>query len=192
VGNVIRSLDQRGIGMAILSEDSRIENCNGSMDELLREGSALRMEQGRLTSGASVCPPELSSLVHRTRKSGATGRLSYEDSAGKRRGSIVAYPVPTAFDWEGVSENKVILVVTDSSRTKGSLPEKLRKNYGLTRAESRVAGMLLDGKTSNCIAAELAVQANSVRAHLKAIFSKTGTHSQVELLSFLQQESDTL
>lgn len=190
VGSVIRSLDQRGIGVALLSEEGRIENSNSSMDDLLRGESVLRVEQGRLTSGSSVRLQEFPNLVHRTRKSGVSGCISYSDACGEHHGSIVAYPAPMTFDWEGKRENKIVLLVTDNSRHKGALAERLRKDYGLTRAESRVASLLMDGKTSRHIATEFKVQTNSVRAHLKAIYSKTGTHSQVELLNLLQRETE--
>ncbi|MDQ0473942.1 helix-turn-helix transcriptional regulator [Labrys wisconsinensis] len=189
-GNIIRSLDQKGIGAALLSEDDRIEKSNSSMNDLLRAGSVLRLDGGRLVSGSAIQSSEFSDLVRRTRRNGVPGRLSYCDPAGRRRGSVVAYPAPTSFDWEGVHQSKIVLLVTDSSRPKELLADNLGKNYGLTRAETRVASLLLDGKTSRQIATELKVQANSVRAHLKATYAKTGTHSQVELLNLLQVESE--
>ena len=128
-------------------------------------------------------------MIHRARKAGVGGRLSYGVS-GERSGSIVAYPAPTAFEWEGVDEGKVVLLVMDNARPKTVLIDALRKNFGLTRAESRVACLLQDGKTSRNIATELGVQINSVRAHLKAVYAKTDTHSQVELLNLLKRESD--
>ncbi|GAJ97004.1 helix-turn-helix transcriptional regulator [Agrobacterium rhizogenes] len=188
--NIIRSFDQKGIGVALLTEDGRVEHVNGSMNEMLHAGGVLRMEQGRLAPGSAIRLPELPGMVNRTKKSGVGGRLFYGDKSSDRCGSIIAYPVPMAFDWEGPHENKVVLLVTDSSRPKGLLTERLRKAYGLTQAETGVAGKLLDGKTSRHIATQLGVQINSVRAHLKAIYAKTGTHSQVELLKLLQIEKE--
>lgn len=188
--NIIRSLDQKGIGVALLTEDGRIEHANGSMNEMLHAGSVLRMDQGKLAPGSEIRLPELSGMVNRTKKSGVSGRLFYGDASTDRCGSIIAYPAPMAYDWEGPHENKVVLLVTDSSRPKGLLADRLRKTYGLTQAETGVAGMLLDGKTSRHMATELHLQINSVRAHLKAIYAKTGTHSQVELLKLLQIEKE--
>ncbi|MFK3779323.1 helix-turn-helix transcriptional regulator [Agrobacterium sp. NPDC089420] len=191
-GNVIRSLDHKGIGVALLSEDGHIEHANNSMSEILHAGNVLKVEQGRLSPGSSVRLPDLPGIVHRTRRSGIGGRLLYGDETDSCRGSILTYPAPAAFDWEGQHESKVVLIVTDSSRPKGLLIEALRKTYGLTQAEARVAGMLLDGKTSRHMATELGVQINSVRAHLKAIYAKTDTHSQVELLKRLQTEKEEI
>lgn len=190
VRGVIRSLDQKGIGIAILSEDGKVEEVNGSMDEMLHAGSVLRMEGGRLAPGASVRLPEFPGLVHRTSEGGTGGRLVYQDASGRQRGSVIACPAPAAFGWEGAKEGRVVLLVTDSARPKSMLADHLRRRYGLTHAETRVAGMLLDGKTARQISFELKVQANSVRAHLKAVYAKTGTHSQVELLNMLQSERE--
>ncbi|MFT4248052.1 MAG: helix-turn-helix transcriptional regulator [Pseudomonas sp.] len=188
--SVIHSLDQKQIGIAILSEDGRIESINASMNELLHAGSVLRVEHDRLVPGSSVRLPELPRLVHRTREKGACGRLSYQDPSGTRRGSVVAYPAPVTFAWEGVNESKVVLLVTDRSHSSNVLAARLRKTYELTQSEVRVACLLLDGKTPTHIAEELGVQANSVRAHLKSIYAKTGTHAQVELLGLLQGERE--
>lgn len=190
VRNIIHSLDQKGVSAAILSEDGRIENANGGMEALLRAGTVLRMEKGHLAPGSSVVLPEFSDLIRRARLSGVGGRLSYRDSSGALLGSMVAYPASSAFGWDAVTDSKVVLLVTDSARSKEALTEKLRKDYGLTVAEARVVGLLRDGKTSRQIASELQVQGNCVRAHLKAAYAKTGTHSQVELLSLLQLQTD--
>ncbi|MCD9029143.1 helix-turn-helix transcriptional regulator [Luteimonas sp. BDR2-5] len=192
VGNVIRSLDQKGVGVAILAEDGGIEACNGSMTDLLSEGVVLRTERGRLVPGGGVHLPDLQALVQRARKKGQGGSIPFgmppsEGTASRRhRGNVIAFPAPVAFDWEGVEQNKVVLLVTDSSRPKTALMERLRADYGLTCSEARVVCMLLDGKTSLHIASDLNVQPNSVRAHLKAVYAKTGTHSQVELLNLIR------
>lgn len=61
----------------------------------------------------------------------------------------------------------------------------LRKLYGFTKAEAAVAAALMEGKTLNEIAASLHVSTNTVRAHLKRLFSKTRTSRQAELVLLL-------
>lgn len=190
VDNVIASLDQKGIGVALLSESGTIEHVNHSMNDLLETGDILKIDHSGLTGGVALHLPEFSSMVHRTRRSGVGGRLFYSDGPNGRHGSIIACPAPVTFDWAGPSESKVVLLVTDSSRQKSVLSTRLRQIYGLTLSEMRIANMLLDGKTSRQMADELGIQINSIRAHLKAVFAKTNTHSQVELLKLLQMERE--
>jgi DNA-binding CsgD family transcriptional regulator len=52
----------------------------------------------------------------------------------------------------------------------------------LTPRELEVVRMLLDGGRVNSIASALFVSQHTVRNHLKAIFRKTGAHSQMELI----------
>ena len=54
--------------------------------------------------------------------------------------------------------------------------------YGLTRAEARVARRLVSGASLKEIAAQIDVSHHTVRAHLKSILRKTGTHRQSELV----------
>ncbi|MFT4014657.1 MAG: helix-turn-helix transcriptional regulator [Paracoccus sp. (in: a-proteobacteria)] len=188
---IIRSLDQKGIGVALLAEDGRLEHTNGSMSDILGAGKVLRIEGDRVSPGAAMKPSELRGIVQRARKNGVGGRLSYGETASDR-GSIVAWPAPMAFDWEGTHDGKVVLIATDGVRSRNLLVDNLRKTWGLTQAEARVAGMLMDGNTSRQMADELGVQINSIRAHLKAIFAKTSTHSQVELMKLLQMETGSI
>lgn len=57
--------------------------------------------------------------------------------------------------------------------------------YGLTRAESHLLALLVDGKTLADAAAVLHVSANTARTHLKHIFMKTDTNRQTQLVAIL-------
>ncbi len=54
--------------------------------------------------------------------------------------------------------------------------------YGLTRRESEVAGLILQGLSTKEIAASLVISPGTVNEHVKAIFAKTGVHSRRELV----------
>lgn len=57
--------------------------------------------------------------------------------------------------------------------------------FDLTPAEARVASSLTEGRSVDDIARQQQVAANTIRRHLKSIFSKTGVHRQAELVSLL-------
>jgi DNA-binding CsgD family transcriptional regulator len=66
------------------------------------------------------------------------------------------------------------------------LPEKLlRKLFGLAPAEARLAVRLARGDALDDAAAELNITYATARAQLAAIFRKTGTHRQGELIKLL-------
>ncbi len=62
---------------------------------------------------------------------------------------------------------------------------RVARLYGLSRAESRVAALLASGYRLDQTAEILGVAYETVRKHLKQIFSKTGTFRQAELVRML-------
>lgn len=69
------------------------------------------------------------------------------------------------------------------------LVESLRGSFGLTPAESRLAGLMREGLSLQECADELAVSVNTARNQLRAIFEKMGVKRQVDLVRALSQLS---
>jgi DNA-binding CsgD family transcriptional regulator len=63
--------------------------------------------------------------------------------------------------------------------------ERLRQLYSLSEAETRVAVAMVDTPDSTEVAKRCAISLHTVRSHIKAIFCKTGTHSQADLMKRL-------
>jgi DNA-binding CsgD family transcriptional regulator len=58
----------------------------------------------------------------------------------------------------------------------------LRKVFSLTEAEARIAAALAQGDTVEQIADQTGVTLNTIRTHLKKVYSKTGTRGQTEFV----------
>ncbi len=54
--------------------------------------------------------------------------------------------------------------------------------FGLTAAETRVLGAIIDGKGLLAAAERLNIGEATARTHARRIFDKTGTHRQPELI----------
>lgn len=67
------------------------------------------------------------------------------------------------------------------SRLKGSASKPLTGWSSLTRTEQRVARLIAAGHTNRSAARELALSANTIATHLRAIFGKLGVNSRVQL-----------
>ena len=69
-------------------------------------------------------------------------------------------------------------------------PVVLRAAFGLTATESEVALALVGGASASAIARDRAVALETIRSHLKTIFSKTGTRRQANLVALILQLRD--
>ena len=79
----------------------------------------------------------------------------------------------------------LLLLVIDPEQWPAPPKEILMQAFGLTRAEADVAIGIASGRTLAEVADDRDIKIGTVRAHLKAVFSKTHTHSQADLTGVL-------
>jgi DNA-binding CsgD family transcriptional regulator len=79
----------------------------------------------------------------------------------------------------------VLIHIFDSHRERTISHDVLRDLYGLTAAQAAVTANLFAGHSVDRTAELLGLSVNTVRSHLKCIFTKCGVHSQTELLHLL-------
>ncbi len=77
-----------------------------------------------------------------------------------------------------------IAMQDDDARLELDLPrtEDLRGAYGLTPAEARLASLMLKPMSLQETARHLGISQETARTHLKALFAKTRTNRQAELM----------
>ena len=84
-------------------------------------------------------------------------------------------------------EAKAILTLVDPDRGADVGEDALKRIFGLTEAEARVARRLARGLSLQEISAIQGVTIFTVRTHLREIFSKTETQRQAELVALLNR-----
>jgi DNA-binding CsgD family transcriptional regulator len=66
------------------------------------------------------------------------------------------------------------------------LPSRLlATSFGLTTAEAKLAGLIGAGESVERAAERLGISVNTARGQLKAVFAKTDTHRQAELVALM-------
>ena len=65
--------------------------------------------------------------------------------------------------------------------------DDLRAVFGLTARQAALAGLLGSGASLESAARGLAISKETARTHLRAIFERTETSSQVQLVALIQQ-----
>jgi DNA-binding CsgD family transcriptional regulator len=80
---------------------------------------------------------------------------------------------------------RALLLLTELGAKPAPQEHLLVKAYGLTAAEARLASRMATGASLEEIAEEFEIARTTARNQLKAIFAKTGTHRQGELVALL-------
>jgi DNA-binding CsgD family transcriptional regulator len=78
-----------------------------------------------------------------------------------------------------------IMFVTPIVPTASPAPSLLQALFDLTPAEARTASQVTEGKSIEQISMITGTSPNTIRAHLKSVFQKTGVERQAELVSLL-------
>jgi len=79
----------------------------------------------------------------------------------------------------------VLVFVMDPELSVEAAETDLRQLYGLTQTESRVANLLMEGKTLDESCQQLAIRRSTGRTHIQHLFEKVGVKRQSELVSVL-------
>lgn len=67
----------------------------------------------------------------------------------------------------------------------GNIARAADSRYGLSGRELEILDLFAQGRSANWIAENLTISKNTVRAHLRAIYTKLDVHTRQELLDFL-------
>jgi len=84
-----------------------------------------------------------------------------------------------------LSRSPVILVVTPVGAGGEPDPGLISGLFDLTPVETKVAAALAAGNTIDQVAVSLRIGRETVRSHLRAVFRKTGTNRQAQLVKLL-------
>ncbi len=176
------AMEGLAVASFILARDGRILRRNAVAERMLDEANALAERSGRLAPVMGSAAAALDRLLRAPPAPGEEKRLEIAVPDGPAlRG--VARALPSDAYGDGAC---LALFLVDPTRAEGPDPESLRDRFQLTPAEAGLAVQLAQGASLVDAARALDIAHNTARAHLRAIFAKTGTHRQVQLVHLLQ------
>lgn len=123
---------------------------------------------------------------------GATGAIGVAGAAGTAvvEGETLGGYANGATD-EARGENAVAAVAVADEAHEGSaaaivgIGRAADPHYGLSARELEILDLFAQGRSANWIADNLTISKNTVRSHLRAIYTKLDVHTRQELLDFL-------
>ena len=174
-----------------LGRDGRVTMANGVAESLVRgSGGGLRLVGGRLCAPDAAVNRRLQRLLAAVVETGvgaglaAGGSLALPRSAGGQSLRLTATPFVAARP-AGSPAVVALVFVSDPLAKPLSRAQVLRSLYDLTPAESKIAGMLLEGLEVRTVAERVGVTLDTCRFHVKRILNKTGARRQAELVRLM-------
>ena len=190
-GTLEHVLDRLPMGVLLIDGRGTVLMSNRAATTILRQQDGLSVSDDGQLQLTSPTAGELKQLIDRATgiKAGAGrrvgGAVMLERPSGSSPYSALVTPLGDVHDGIDPDRHAAALFVSDPSCRLETAEELLRRLYGLTRSEARIAAILMQGRSVEDAAGDLEVSTNTIRTHLKRVFSKTGTLRQGDLISLL-------
>lgn len=177
---------------AVLATDAagRIRHANRAAEALLTAGATLRQHRGCLAATTHAETAMLLAALRRAVEAapgatpGPASSLILHDEAGAAL-AVTVTPLDRHAGLDGMPEQRLALLTAVPMAPQRADPAPLRLAFGFTGAEAALAAALAGGQRLAAIAAARGVRMPTVRHQLRAVFDKTGTNRQAELVRVL-------
>jgi DNA-binding CsgD family transcriptional regulator len=181
--------DRSHHGLFLVDRAARIRRVNRAGEALIAAQDALIAPAGRLSATSPAADRQLQGLIacacSPERRIG--GDMTIASALRSHPVSLCVVPVRAERAWPFHVEPAALVCATDLN-ARAALPEQqLRRAFGLTAAEARVAVAIAQGHAPGEVADTLGVTILTVRNQLARILEKTETHRQAELASVLMR-----
>ncbi|MCB5175403.1 helix-turn-helix transcriptional regulator [Microvirga lenta] len=178
-----RIFDALGFGTLVIGPDLQILHFNRLAKQHF--GAGLHIKAGGLAASDPASDKVLQNILREHRDGASEARSALGLGRIDRRPLILRI-VDIAGDMRPVFEGAALVaVLVDPETCPEPSPVLLQQLFGLTRKEARVATRLMCGLTVQEIAKEAGVSVGTIRAQIKAVFAKTGTKRQAELVGLM-------
>jgi DNA-binding CsgD family transcriptional regulator len=152
-------------------------------------GSALLYFRGKLIAADRSSDLPFQTILDQTLKYGSRESDWRRDALPLRRPDhrpLIARVIPVEGEAQAHLDGAALIVlIIDPEDCPHPSYSVLKQVFDLTRTEARIANEVLCDKTADEIAEGARVSVGTVRTQIKAIFAKTQTHRQAELVGLL-------
>lgn len=177
-------LDKLDRGIVLLNDNGALVDANSLARDVLASGDGIQLRGGRFAFADLELDARLVRLIELAGRS-AGGSSTIAARIKRPRAPayrIVVSPVGGSGDKRGVA---FVAILYGPSERREIADTVLKELYGLTRAQAEVARRLHAGQSVEETASDLELSLNTVRTHLKVIFTKCEVQSQAELMHLL-------
>ncbi|MEO5859061.1 MAG: helix-turn-helix transcriptional regulator [Pyrinomonadaceae bacterium] len=178
-------------GVVLVSKKGVVAFQNRAAEDILSSKNSLRVKRnGTLVCDSARESTKLRSVISRVfdtsgKSNDFGGRFTLDRPNGRQPLNIAITPFKENDRYARESEKFALVYISDPERSSTSSEEALRAGFGLTKAEARVAQLVASGHALGKVGEILDISPNTVRTHLKRIFSKTETNRQSSLVKLI-------
>lgn len=184
----VQALGLLAVAAITFDKAGRILQMNSTAEQLIKAGDGLKLSGGYLEAHYPADNRILQAAIRKsvarldTAKPKINETLSVTRPSGKVALGLVLQCVPVQ-DWAGGDDQPAALLFVRDAESRTQAPNSvIGKMFSLTPAETVLAVELANGSSLEEAAETLGIRRNTARAHLRAIFSKTGVRRQTELV----------
>ncbi|MBP0621534.1 helix-turn-helix transcriptional regulator [Cupriavidus consociatus] len=185
------AVDRLLVGAIILDEHGKAIRSNDVARRLLQARDGLYLSDGTLHAHCPVESRRFRKILEDTAQAHALATSRSEVTLLSRPAaatplSVLVRPIPLSYRTEDKARRPAVAVfIRDPAGSPRNTHASLRKLFHLTPTEIELALLMVDGLTLDEAAVRLGVKKNTVRAHLRGIFAKTGATRQAVLVKML-------
>lgn len=177
--------EQHATPLWLVNGEGRVLFCNTAAEQRLGEpGAPLQQRNERLS--LSVSGAQLQVLMRQACGRAGPARPGWMRLPGSQSAQLLVTPVKAEARFNLVHQQPLALVALLDARTRVEL---LMELFQFTPAESRLAELIARGLSPEECASRLGISINTVRSQLRALFAKTGTQRQAELVGLISRIS---
>jgi DNA-binding CsgD family transcriptional regulator len=179
------------VGTAILDDNGTMMRCNRAAQRLFDSRDGLECRHDKLCAFTSQQNRRVQQAIQAVLKQRQRGLddievLTLTRPSGEMPLNLLLRPIPMSYQARnGARRPAVAVFIRDPSDSPQASRNLLRSLFQLTPTETEVAMLVMDGQTLDETALALGVSRNTVRAHLRGVFAKTGATRQAQLVKTL-------
>ncbi len=186
-----KAISRLSIATMLIDEAGQVLEQNVFARDILESNDGLKVVGGRLEASYPSDNRELRRLIKAAFEQQQEGKPQLPEAMSVARPSgevslgVIIESIPTNTWAEGKGQPAAVVYIRDSVGKSQASHEVAKKLFGLTPAETALSMQLVNGLSLEEAAEALDIRRNTARAHLRAIFSKTGVRRQTELVRIL-------
>jgi DNA-binding CsgD family transcriptional regulator len=185
------AVEQLLVATIILDEQGRVLSTNAAAAALLQSGTGVTLVDNRLRLSDKAAHREFTGLLSAVMQARrqpvpqAASAMHVPRPDAQPDLGLVVRAVSPAGGPEGRGIPSIAVFIRDPQQATEPPQQVISRLHGLTPTEASLAMLLANGQTLDEAATELCISRNTARAHLRAVFAKTGVTRQSGLVRLI-------